>query len=282
VDGAEVDFLRKVVQHTRARMPVRPQSAPPIFANSGVTARPAGVAGILGTQAKSSFSGDAVSFYYGTNIAKGMKLREHALRRHSQYAVITPAGWTPKEALVQPTAQDFASGAVSAGSIDNTYVAKPLANRWGKARSRAKNEVFVPPRKQATDLLIAAKGATDPPPAQGLSDMLSVRPLYSKTIPLFHPIDPQRQESGFIRSPNIIPGALPAPQSALLGIGPTPTIPADHKLRKLAYDRSNYGKGSVPVTKVVYASLPRPKTAAPVFFSRAAGLPGGLSLIEAA
>ena len=263
-------------------MPVRPQSAPPIFANSGVTARPAGVAGILGTTQKASLSGaNPNEYYYGSSIAKGMKLREHALRRHSQYAVVTPAGWYPKEARVQPTAQDIASGVVSAGTIDNTYVAKPLANRWGKARERMKNEIFVPPHKQATDLLIAAKGAKDPPPAQSISDMASVRPLYSKTIPLFHPIDPQRQESGFIRSPNIIPGAVPPPQSPLMGIGSTPTIPADHKLRKLAYDQSNYGSGSVPVTKKVYASLPRPKTAAPVFVKRPAGLPGGLSLIPA-
>ena len=44
------------------------------------------------------------------------------------------------------------------------------------------------------------------------------------------------------------------------------------------YDRSNYGKGSIPVTRVVHAQLPRPRTAAPVFLSRPAGLPGGLSI----
>lgn len=258
----------------------RPQSAPPIFATSGVTARPAGVAGILGSTHKAGLSNTKEAFVYGSSATKGMKLREHALRRHSQYAVITPDGWMAKEASVRPTAQSTASGVVSAGSIDNTYVAAPLANRWGKAREKAKNEVFVPPHKQATDLLIAAKGASMPPPAQGLSDMASVRPLYSRTIPLFHPIDPQRQESGFIRSPNIIPGALPAPQSALLGVGPTPTIPENHKLLKLAYDRSMYGKGSIPVTRVVHAQLPRPRTAAPVFLSRSAGLPGGLSIIS--
>ena len=259
-----------------APKPIRPQSAPPIFATSGVTSRPAGVAGLFGNTRPGGSD-----FTYGISLEKGMKLREHALRRHSPYSVITPDGWSAKEPSVRPTAQSVSAGVVSAGSIDNTYTAKPLANRWGKARERATNEVFVPPHRQATDLLIAAKGAKVPPPAQGLSDMASVRPLYSKTIPLFHPIDPQRQESGFIRSPNIIPGAGPAPQSALLGAPPTPTIPADHALRKLMYDRSNYGKGSVPVTRVVHARLPRPKTAAPVFFSRPAGLPGGLSIIPA-
>ena len=212
----------------------RPQSAPPVFAKSGVTSRPAGVAGILGSTHKVGLSGNADAFVYGISLSKGMKLREHALRRHSQYAVITPNGWMAKEPSVRPTAQTHASGVVSAGSIDNTYVAAPLANRWGKAREKAKNEIQVPPRRQATDLLIAAKGAAMPPPAQGLEDMVSVRPLYSRTIPLFHPIDPQRQESGFIRSPNIIPGALPPPQSALLGAGPTQTIPENHALLKLA------------------------------------------------
>jgi len=116
----------------------RPQSAPPIFATSGVTARPAGVAGILGSTHKAGLSNMKEAFVYGSSATKGMKLREHALRRHSQYAVITPDGWMAKEASVRPTAQSTASGVVSAGSIDNTYVAAPLANRWGKAREKAK------------------------------------------------------------------------------------------------------------------------------------------------
>ena len=138
------------------------------------------------------------------------------------------------EAKVRPTAAVTGAGVVSAGSIDNTYVPKPLTNRWGKARERFSNEVAPKPHTQATDLLAVSKGAVMPPPAETLKDMPSVRPLYSKTIPLFHPIDPQRQESGFIRGPNIVPGAAPAPQSAMLGVTDTPSVPANHKLMKLA------------------------------------------------
>jgi hypothetical protein len=252
------------------------------FSTSGALARPAGVAGLF---ASLPGSGNK-EFEYGTSLPKATGLREHALRRHTPYAEVVPAGWEAKEPKVQPNAGVVGAGVVSAGSIDNTYVPIPLANRWGKARERAKNEIDVPPHKQATDLLIVAKGAPAghlagvAAPDQTSGEMNSVRPLYSKTIPLFHPIDPQRQESGFIRSPNIIPGALPAPQSALLGVGDLPAVPNDHQLKKLAYNQSMEGTGRIPVSRLVHASLPQADTGVPSFFSRPAGLPGGLSIIN--
>lgn len=260
---------------------VRPQSAAPAYSNynsrSGSMARPAGVPGMFAaTLTKKD------SFQYGMSLSTSMALQEHALRRFAPYAQTAVPGWAKPglEPSIKPKASVTGAGVVSAGSIDNTYVPAPLMNAWGKARERATNEVYKPPHKQASDLLAVSKGAVLPAPGQGESDMASVRPIYSKTIPLFHPIDPQRVESGFVRSPNIIPGAAPPPQSAMMGITDTPTVPPNHKLLKLAYDQSMHGTGRIPVAKIIRANGARPQSAMPRFVTKAAGLPGGLSIIQ--
>ena len=257
---------------------MRPQTAPTLpFAKSGMSARPAGVAGMFGIT--TGPKDPPISF--GSAMPKGTALMEHALKLHTAYAEVTPSGWLPKEPAIRPSALVTGAGVVSAGSIDNTYLPKPLNNGWGKAWERATNELGPKVHKQATDLLIVAKGAVMPPPSQGLSEMNSVRSVYSKTIPLFHPIDPQRQESGFVRPPNIVPGSQPPPISPMFGVEGVQCVPADHKLRKLAFDQSMHGTGRIPVMRVVRNTLPRPATAAPTFLTRAAGLSGGLSLTAA-
>ena len=242
------------------------------FASSGPTAMAAGIRGLFAS------SGNESAFDYGgSSLPQVVTSREHGSKVGKQ-ETMTPPGWLPKEALVQPTWADTGAGVVSAGCIDNTYTVVPLKNRWGKARERAAKEIAVVPHKQASDLLIVAKGGQMPTPAQSIADMNSVRPAYSKTIPLYHPIDPQRQESGFIRSPNIIPGAGPAPQSPLAAFGSLPEVPANWAALKLAYDQSADVTRRLPVSRVVKPTLRGPNVAAPTFLNKAAGLPGGLSL----
>lgn len=257
----------------------RPASAPQFNRRYGTMAVAAGVPCLYGPSRPGQ---KATPSYVPTKAA--MSLTEHALKRNAPYAQVASAGWLAPglEAQIKPTAGVTGAGVVSAGSIDNTYLPKPLTNAWGKARERSENEVYKPPRKQATDLLLVAKGASLPLPLQGLSDMASVRPAYSRTIPIFHPIDPLRTEAGFVRGPNIIPGAQPPPQSPMLGISDCPTVPANHKMLKLMYDQSKNGQGRIPVARVVRTQPNvRPMSAAPAFLTRAAGLPGGLSLIKA-
>jgi len=244
------------------------------FDTSGVMARPSGVAGLFAPSGGSAAGG----FTYGVALSKAIGVKEHALRRHSPYAVVTSTGWAPVEASVCPTAAMTGAGVVSAGSIDNTYVPAPLMNAWGKARERSKNEITKPPRKQASDLLVVAKGGQMPAPAMTEADMGSVRPKYSKTIPLFHPIDPLRSESGFVRSPNIIPGAGPPPVSPYVQSATYPTVPPDHKLRKLSYDQNFASSLRIPVSRVVRSSAVVPPSPQAKFLGTAAGLPGGLSL----
>jgi len=221
------------------------------------------------------------AFTYGVPLNRASSLQEHALKRFSPYAQTATPDWLPPglEASIKPKASVTGAGVVSSGSIDNTYLPKPLTNAWGKARERAANEIHKPPRKQATDLLIVAKGASMPPPLQTLDEMESVRPIYSQTIPVYHPMDPQRVDSGFVRSPNLIPGAKPPPESALRGVKNTPTVPENHRLLKLAYDQSMHGQGRIPVARIVRAGAERPSSAGPVFLRRPAGLPGGLSIV---
>jgi len=238
--------------------------------------RPAGLPGIFAASGMGTMS--TATFQYGLPLGKATDLSEHALRRHSPYAEVSPTGWNAREAQVQPTYAVSAAGVVSAGSIDNTYLPRPLSNAWGKAREMAKNEYVKPPKVQATDLLIVAKGGIMPPPEKTLADLASVRPAYSKTIPFFHPVDPQRFESGFVRSPNVIPGAAPAPTSPMVGTGGIKTVPENHALLKLAFDQGMHGSGRSPVARVVNAEPERPTTAQPRFQSVPAGLPGGISL----
>lgn len=243
-------------------------------------ARPAGVAGIF---AQHPMTSQKDVFVYGHSLKKGTAGSEHALNRHSPYADVAPPFWKALEPPVKPTWADHGAGVVSGGSIDNTYLPRPLTNAWGKARELSKNEVRRMPHKQATDLLLVAKGARLPLPAHTEQDMSSVRPRYSGTIPLFHPVDPLRTESGFIRPPSTLPGAKPPPPAPG---GPeglvVQALPEDHLERKLAYDQSESVTNPIPLSRRVTSGRQRPQTAGPRFMTRAAGLPGGLSLTESA
>jgi len=241
----------------------------------GINARTAGIPGILAP----TRSGQAGSFTYGVEVAKATGLKRHALQTHSPYAVVTATGWEPVEASVCPThAGAVGAGVVSAGSIDNTYMPAPLMNAWGKAREMCVREIKKPPRKQATDLLIVAKGGRMPAPAQTEKDMGSVRPAYSKTIPLFHGIDPMRVDSGFLRGPNTIPGSQPPPKSPYNPSASFQQVPPDHKLRKLYYDQTAAANLRIPVARVVRAQPVMPPAQQQRYLATPAGMPGGLAL----
>ena len=142
----------------------RPKSAAPSYnfpkamQTSGVMARPAGVAGMFG-----AISADqAKTFTFGVPLRRTTALHEHALMRFSPYAQTALPTWSAPglEASIKPKSSVTGAGVVSAGSIDNTYMPKPLTNAWGKARERARNEIHKHPKTQATDLLLVAKGAS--------------------------------------------------------------------------------------------------------------------------
>ena len=196
------------------------------FQQVGGMARPAGVPGGLG-------SSNLGSEYYGKSLVKGTDRGQHALATASPYAERAEPGWAPKEPTVRPSWSDRGAGTVSAGCIDNTYMPAPLKNKWGKAREMSSKEVVVLPHKQATDLLAVTLGTVMPLPAQTVEELTAVREKYSKTIPVYHPMDPCRYEAGFVRGPNIIPGSAPPPESPLHTAPPVTMIPADWKLRKL-------------------------------------------------
>jgi len=251
---------------------IMPGSLEQEFAQVGTMARPAGVGGIMGSGAGAD--------YYGKMLAKGSDRGAHALQTASPYAERAEPGWTPKEPTVRPSWSDKGAGTVSAGCIDNTYMPAPLKNKWGKQRELSKAEVVVMPHKQATDLLAVTLGTQLPLPEQVIEDIPAVRAPYSKTIPLFHPIDPMRAEAGFIRGPNIIPGAKPPPESPLKTMPPVQTIPDDWRLRKLQYENEQRGLGRIPVLKKVTTDEDRGAVNTHASFLRKpAGLPGGLSLI---
>lgn len=194
------------------------------FSQVGTMARPAGVSGLMG-------GGNATEFY-GKMLEKGSERGLHALRTASPYAERAEPGWAPLEATTQPSWADRGAGTVSGGCIDNTYMPSPLKNKWGKQRELAKAEVVVLPHKQATDLLATTMGASKFVTAS-VEDMSTIRDPYSATIPLFHHIDPTRAEAGFVRGPNIIPGAKPPPLSPWDGQS-QPGVPEDWKAKKLA------------------------------------------------
>ena len=196
------------------------------FQQVGGMARPAGIPGGLG-------SSNLGSEYYGKSLAKGTDRGQHALATASPYAERAEPGWAPKEPTVRPSWSDRGAGTVSAGCIDNTYMPAPLKNKWGKAREMSSTEVVVLPHKQATDLLAVTLGTVMPLPKQTVEEITAIREKYSKTIPVYHPIDPMRSEAGFVRGPNIIPGAAPPPESPLHTAPPIQMVPADWKLRKI-------------------------------------------------
>lgn len=237
-------------------------------------ARPAGVGGVMDVSASIST--------YGKMLAKGADRGAHALQTASPYAERAEPGWAPMEPTVKPSWSDKGAGTVSAGCIDNTYMPAPLKNKWGKQREMSKAEVVVLPHKQATDLLAVTLGTQLPLPEQTVNDIPTVREPYSKTIPLFHPIDPMRAEAGFVRGPNIIPGAKPPPESPLKNAPPVQSIPEDWKMRKLEYENVQRSLGRVPVLKKVTTDADRSAVNTHASFLRMpAGLPGGLSLIPA-
>lgn len=244
-----------------------------MFSTCGSMARPAGVASIMASDPKQPIE----SIFFGQSLPKGTVGQIHALQTSNQCAEMIPPGWEKKEPPVKPTQSYHGAGVVNAGTIDNTYTPAPLKNRWGKARELSAREVRVAPHKQCSDLLAVAKGAVMPPPAMDLKGIDSVRPTYSKTIPLLHPIDPQRNESGFVRGPNVIPGAKPAPRFTV--DGKVKELPEDWRLRKLEYCR---GAGDMRISnsRVVMTGAERPESPAPRFLVKPAGLPGGLSIIE--
>lgn len=196
------------------------------FQQVGGMARPAGIPGGLG-------SSNLGSEYYGKSLVKGTDRGLHALATASPYAERAEPGWAPKEPTVRPTWADRGAGTVSAGCIDNTYMPAPLKNKWGKAREMSSKEVVVLPHRQATDLLAVTLGTQMPLPKQELEELANLREKYSAPIPLYHPMDPLRSEAGFVRSPNIIPGALPPPVSPLHTAPPVTMVPDDWKQRKL-------------------------------------------------
>ena len=153
---------------------LRPANA---LSTVGVMARPAGVAGIMASGPISI--SDA---FDGRSSSKGSSRFEHALRRHSPYAEVAPSSWGAREPGTHPHQSNSAAGVVSAGSIDNTYLPSPLKNSWGKARELARREVLVPPKQQATDLLVTTKGAYMPPPYMTLSDVNTVNQLVTRTL----------------------------------------------------------------------------------------------------
>eukprot|EP00322_Chrysochromulina_rotalis_P012306 CAMPEP_0115873736 /NCGR_PEP_ID=MMETSP0287-20121206/24154_1 /TAXON_ID=412157 /ORGANISM="Chrysochromulina rotalis, Strain UIO044" /LENGTH=248 /DNA_ID=CAMNT_0003328815 /DNA_START=43 /DNA_END=789 /DNA_ORIENTATION=+ len=241
-------------------------------------ARSAGVPCLL---ASSGGDSKGSMFAYGQSLAKGSANREHALRRSNPYAVVTPAGWIPVEASVMPHSGVVGAGVVSAGSIDNTYMAPPLQNGWGKKREFMKNEVRKPPIKQSTDLCVVAKGGIMPPPPMRETDMSTIRPTYSAPIQVFHGVDPMRSDCGFVRGPNIIPGAKPPPQAPWNSSQKYANIPSDWKLRKLAYDQAA-GGSRIPVSRIIHSTAQKPSSAQQKFLAKAAGMPGGLAIIDQA
>jgi len=257
-------------------MGAQPANKNSIFATCGMMARPAGVAGMMASDPRSGL-GDV---YYGQQVSKGVLHSKHALRVATPYAEATPAKWYPREPAVKPNQRDKAAGVVSAGSIDNTYLPAPLRNAWGKAREMSRREVEVKPRGTCTDLLVVSKGAKMPAPAQEVADMKTVREAYSKCIPGLRSMDPQRFDSGFVRDPNIIPGAKPPPKfykpDNLPACGP------DWRMQKLKYDQTA-GDMRINLSRVVSTAQDRdrrrPGSAPPKFMTVPAGLPGGLSLV---
>jgi len=247
----------------------RPKSA---FATVGTCARPAGCAGFLGV------TDDGSAHWYARQMPPHTGHRHHALRQVSPYAEVVPANWAPREPDVRSSWRVTGAGCISKGSIDNAYMPAPLQNAWGKSRELSKRERRQPPHKQATDLLATAMGMQMPPPTATSIDAVSEP--YSITIPLMHPIDPQRLDSGFVRSPNVIPGSKPAPKSPLRTAKSAATYPNEVSDRKFRYERSWMDVSNIPVAKVT-TKMTRPSTAQPYHMRKFAGLPGGLALISA-
>lgn len=240
----------------------------------GVSARPAGVSGFLGD------AGQKATIF---RPSKAVTLNgTHALRLESPYAEVMPKGWYPREPPVQPMWSHHGAGSISRGCVDNTYMPQPLQNAWGKSRDMSRRERRKPPHKQCTDLIVTCKGYALPGPPVKLSQFSSVLEPYAQTIPVAHPLDAQRIESGFVRGPNKFPGAMPTPKSPLTGTPPPfdcSSVP-DAFQRKKTYEKSWVDTSVIPVQKSVRDGRKRPATAQPHFMRKFAGLPGGLGLIN--
>lgn len=106
---------------------------------------------------------------------------------------------------------------------------------------------------------------------------------YSPPIPLFKQMDPLRNEGGFVRSPNMIPGAAPPPKSILKSDAwlreSKKSLPSNHRAAKLKYEEYLANASASPVSRTYRNVSARPATAQPRWCRVPAGLPGGLSLI---
>lgn len=265
----------------------------------GPESQPAGLAGLLG--ASGDWSTERMGATPGSNIINS----EHATLTHTPYAEVASVGWTPKEPLTKPSWADVGAGSVSKGSIDNSYMPKPLANRWGKSRELQDNEVRTLPHQQCTDLLHVALGGKEFK-KMTVEEMPSVGEIYAQPFQTAHKVDPIRYEEGWVRVPNIFPGAKgikdgvmdPAAYQSVLqdpGIAYnlTQAVPPTWRAKKHSSEEAEEVLKTVPL---------RPRTAAhkyngrvsaqrqglkverPQFFDYnylKAGLPGGLSLVEA-
>mmetsp|Transcript_5333 Transcript_5333/g.11602 ORF Transcript_5333/g.11602 Transcript_5333/m.11602 type:complete len:257 (-) Transcript_5333:371-1141(-) len=216
---------------------------------------------------------------FDANTTRSTRSNKHALLEKSPYAEVAPRGWTRREPLTQPTWKTRGAGTISLGSVDNTYLPKPLKNAWGKSRELAQGEQRVMPHKQATDLLVVAKGGRMPAPVA--TTMPSVSDPFAATIPMLHSMDPQRLEAGFVRNPNGTTGAAPPPESPMRRRpASAPRLSQEEILeRKRRYEQQWTSYSSVPVQKNV-TKMQRPKSAQPHFMRTFAGLPGGLALIQ--
>ena len=80
-----------------------------------------------------------------------------------------------------------------------------LSNRWAN-KGLQDNEVRTLPHKQCTDLLHVALGGKEMP-KMTVEEMPSVGEIYAQPFQTAHKVDPIRYEEGWVRVPNIFPGA---------------------------------------------------------------------------
>ena len=214
------------------------------FVYNGTMARPAGLPrpqapGGLVICGPSQLDGRAVS-------AQGIG-DEHALRRHSPYAHVAPAGWSAQEAGVQPN-----QSMRSAGQdlyITNTYTPAPIKGLWGKTRELSVRELQPRPRSQVTDLLSTTKGFSKPP-IMDATGMDVVRPPFSPSIPVYRE-NGFGFEAGFLRRPNVSRGARLAPLSPLATMAQIdpPATMGSSKMSKFSFDKTALGTSRIPVCK---------------------------------
>tara|TARA_B110001452_G_scaffold226748_1_gene201326 strand:+ start:1688 stop:2899 length:1212 start_codon:yes stop_codon:yes gene_type:complete len=265
----------------------------------GPESQPAGLAGFLG--ASGNWSTDRMGATPASNIIN----HKHATLTHTPYAEVASVGWMPKEPMTKPSWADVGAGSVSKGSIDNSYMPKPLSNRWGKSRELQDNEVRTLPHKQCTDLLHVTLGGKAMP-KMTVEQMPSVGEIYAAPFQVAHKVDPIRYEEGWVRVPNIFPGAMgikdgvkdPTAYRSILedpgvAYNRTQSVPEMWRSKKHSSEEATEVLKTVPLRPRTAAHKYNGRVAAqrqgikverPKFFDYnylKAGLPGGLSLVEA-